>query len=59
MKAQELDRDRLNALKGAWLYHQHPEGLTWDELADAARTVTDEDIFTEFSGFDFTEAPKV
>lgn len=54
MTVHELNRDRIIQLKQ---YHlmQDGESVSWLELANADEEVSDEEIFAEFAGTDFTD----
>ena len=59
MTVQELGRDALIQLKQDLLSirvnEKEHRGISCGELADADDLVSDEEVFNEYDGFDFTE----
>ena len=53
MKAQELNREQLTQLKQHFYEEQHPEGVSWGELANIDDLVTDAECCTFYEGVDF------
>ena len=55
MTVYELTREQLMQLKQAYYEEQHPEGVSYGELADIDELVTDEEIQAEYDGVMFGE----
>lgn len=55
MTVYELTREQLMQLKQAYYEEQHPEGVSYGELADIDELVTDEEIQAEYDGIMFSE----
>lgn len=53
MKVQELTRDQLTELKQRYLCENG--NPSWGDMAEPDEVVSDETIFAEFEGIDFTE----
>ncbi len=57
MSVQELSRDQLICLKQAYLTEMldaQGESPSWGELAEADDIISDESVFDEYDGVDFT-----
>lgn len=57
MSVQELSRDQLTCLKQAYLTEMldaQGESPSWGELAEADDIISDESVFDEYDGVDFT-----
>ena len=54
MKVNNLSRIMLVELKGKYLFETQ-ESVSWGELADADKTVSDEEVFAYYADVDFTE----
>lgn len=54
MSVQELNKEQLTQLKQNY-YCEQNESVSWGELADVDNLVTDQEIFGEYAGTDFTE----
>lgn len=58
MSVKELNRNQLMLLKQSYLIqgNERNEGMTyWSDLADADEIVSDELIYDEYAGYDFSE----
>ena len=53
MTAQELNRDQLIQLKARLYEDQHPEGVSYGELADVDDLISDAEAFDYFAGVVF------
>ena len=54
MKVNNLSRIMLVELKEKYLCETQ-ESVSWGELADADKTVSDEEVFSYYADVDFTE----
>jgi hypothetical protein len=54
MKVTELNREQLTELKQRY-YTEKNESVSYGELADIDSIVTDNEIFEEYNGIEFTE----
>lgn len=58
MTVNELNRDQLIQLKQNLLMERmdaNGEWPSWGEMADADSLISDEDVYDEFSGIEFTK----
>lgn len=53
MKVTELNRDQLNVLR-VDIMEKRGLPVFWSDLADASETISDEQVFKEFSSYDFS-----
>lgn len=54
MKVNNLSRKMLVELKGKYLCETQ-ESVSWGEIADADKIVSDEEVFSYYADVDFTE----
>ena len=54
MTVQELNRDQLNVLR-VDIMEKRGMPVFWSDIVDAIDTISDEDVFREFEGYDFSE----
>lgn len=54
MKLTELSHDQLLQVKQRYYDDRHPEGVSYMELATVDDLVTDQEVFDEYSGTEFT-----
>ena len=54
MKVNNLSRKMIVELKGKYLCETQ-EFVSWSELADADKIVSDEEVFSYYADVDFTE----
>lgn len=55
MTVYDLSRAQLIQLKAAYYDQQHPEGVSYGELAAVDDLVSDDTILAEYAGVDFVE----
>ena len=54
MKVNNLSRKMIVELKGKYLCETQ-ESVSWGEIADADKIVSDEEVFSYYADVDFTE----
>ena len=54
MTVKELNRDQLNVLR-VDIMEKRGMPVFWSDIVDAIDTISDEDVFREFEGYDFSE----
>lgn len=55
MNVKELNRAQLLQLKANYYEGQHPEGVSYGELASVDELVSDEEIIDAYDGVNFVE----
>lgn len=53
MKVTDLSKDQLTQLKQQYYNDQHPEGVSYGELAAIDQLVSDDEIKEAYEGVDF------
>lgn len=54
MKVTELNRDQLNVLR-VDIMEKRGLPICWLNIVDASETISDEEVFREFEGYNFTD----
>ena len=54
MTVKELNRDQLNTLR-VDIMEKRGLPISWSDIVDASETISDDDVFREFDGYDFSE----
>lgn len=53
MTVKELNRDQLNILR-VDIMEKRGIPVFWQDIVDASGTISDEEVFREFEGYDFS-----
>lgn len=54
MTVYELNQSQMNDLR-VTIMEERGMPISWDDIADASSTISDEEVYNRFSGYEFTE----